>query len=101
MPWVDSVKRLQEYGETNGIDPKKWLLLTGNQERIYSLGRKSFFAEKTLGLKKDSTEFLHTETMLLVDAKARIRGVYNATQKVDIERITDDINTLLKEKGNY
>jgi protein SCO1/2 len=35
--------------------------------------------------------------MLLIDKKARIRGIYNATQKIDIERITDDINILLKE----
>lgn len=97
MPWVDSVARLKKYGELHGIRPGKWHLLTGNKDAIYTLGRTSFFAEKGLGLQKDSTEFMHTESMLLIDTKGRIRGIYNATQKPDIERITDDMYTLLKE----
>jgi protein SCO1 len=97
MPWVDSVARLKRYGEDHQINPSQWYLLTGSKERIYNLARQSFFAEKGLGLKKTTNQFLHTESMLLIDKKSRIRGVYNATQVVDIERITDDINTLLKE----
>ena len=97
MPWVDSVKKLNEYAQLHHINPNKWYLLTGNKDRIYTLGRQSYFAEKTLGLKKDSTEFLHTESMLLIDTKGRIRGIYNATQKLDIERVRDDIAVLLKE----
>jgi protein SCO1/2 len=48
-------------------------------------------------LTKDSTEFLHTESMLLIDPKGRIRGIYNATQAVEMERVTDNIRTLLRE----
>ncbi len=97
MPWIDSVGRLQQYATANHVDSLKWFLLTGSMERIYALGRKSYFAEKGLGLQKDNTEFLHTESMLLIDKHARIRGIYNATQKADIERVTDDIKVLLKE----
>lgn len=98
MPWVDTVKKLHEYAKEHDINPNKWYLLTGNKDRIYALGRQSYFAEKTLGLKKDSTEFLHTESMLLIDTKGRIRGIYNATQKTDIERVRDDIAVLMKEE---
>ena len=98
MPWVDSVARLKNYGKEHKIIPSKWYLLTGSKDKIYSLARKSFFAEKGLGLKKNTNQFLHTESMLLIDKKSRIRGIYNATQAVDIERITDDINVLLEEK---
>ncbi|MFZ1748917.1 MAG: SCO family protein [Saprospiraceae bacterium] len=97
MPWVDSVATLNEYADLHGINPSKWYLLTGDQEKIYHLGRTSFFAEKGLGLQKSSDEFLHTESMLLIDKKGRIRGIYNATQKPDIERVTDDIKVLLNE----
>lgn len=97
MPWVDSVATLKQYGEERNINPAQWHLLTGKKEDIYSLARQSYFAEKTLGQLKSNGEFLHTESMLLIDKKARIRGIYNATQKIDIERITDDINILLKE----
>lgn len=97
MPWTDTVPVLKKYGEEHKIDPKKWYLLTGSKDRIYTLARQSYFAEKGLGLQKTKNQFLHTESMLLIDKKGRIRGIYNATQKVDIERISDDINTLLKE----
>lgn len=97
MPWVDSVATLKKYGQERNINPARWHLLTGKKEDIYVLARQSYFAEKTLGQLKSNGEFLHTESMLLIDKKARIRGIYNATQKVDIERITDDIKILLKE----
>lgn len=97
MPWVDSVATLKKYGEEHKINPNQWHLLTGPKDSIYTLARKSYFAEKSLGQQKSNGEFLHTESMLLIDKKARIRGIYNATQKVDIERITEDIAILLKE----
>ena len=97
-PEEDSVEILKNYGEIHTINPSKWYLLTGNKDEIYELGRKSYFAEKELGLKKDSSEFLHTESMLLIDKKGRIRGIYNATQKADINRVIDDIRTLLSNE---
>ena len=97
MPWVDSVARLKEYGENHHIDPAKWYLLTGSKERIYTLGRKSYFSEKRLGLQKDSSEFLHTESMLLVDKKGRLRGIYNGTDKTEMARIAGNIRSLLDE----
>ena len=98
MPWVDSVATLKKYAVEHKIISSKWNLLTGDKEKIYTLARKSFFAEKGLGLKKNTNQFLHTESMLLIDKKSRIRGIYNATQAVDVERITDDIHVLLEEK---
>jgi protein SCO1 len=97
MPWVDSVARLKSYGENHNINPSKWYLLTGNKERIYALGRQSYFSEKIPGLTKDSSEFLHTESMLLIDKKGRIRGIYNGTDKAEIGRISSNIRTLLIE----
>ena len=97
MPWVDSVARLKNYGENHDINPAKWYLLTGSKERIYTLGRQSYFSEKTPGLKKDSTDFLHTESILLIDKKGRIRGIYNGIDKTEISRISNNIQTLLNE----
>ena len=96
-PWVDSVEKLKLYAEGYDINPQKWYLLTGDKEEIYNLARTSFFAEKGLGLQKSADEFLHTESMLLIDKKGRIRGIYNATQKPDILRVMDDIKVLLNE----
>lgn len=96
MPWADSVSVLNEYAEVRGIESKQWHLLTGNTEEIYDLARRSFFAEKEIGLNKTSNEFLHTENFILVDAEGRIRGVYNGTLPLEMTRLKQDISTLLK-----
>ncbi len=70
-------------------------MLSGKTEEIYELARKSYFAEKELGFTKDSTDFLHTEHVLLVDRTKRIRGIYNATLKLDMKQLKEDISNLL------
>ena len=96
-PSVDTVVQLKEYAERNQINGNKWHLLTGSQESIYSLARKSYFADKALGFNKGSKEFLHTENFVLIDSEGHIRGVYNGIRTLDMERLTTDIQTLLVE----
>jgi protein SCO1 len=94
MPWADSIPVLQEYAARNEIVGTKWHLLTGDVSIINSLGRKSYFVEKSLGVKKSLNEFLHTENAILIDRQSRIRGVYNATEKESILRLIEDIEIL-------
>ncbi|GAB4031245.1 SCO family protein [Spirosoma gilvum] len=96
-PWIDSVARLKTYSQTNGIRSKNWHLLTGNKSAIYQLARQSYFAEEELGFSKDSTNFLHTEHILLVDKHKRIRGIYNGTLELEMQQLIADIKTLRKE----
>jgi protein SCO1 len=70
---------------------------TCNKGDIYTLARQSYFAEEDLGFTKDSTDFLHTEHILLVDKSKRIRGIYNGTLQLEIEQMIKDIGVLLKE----
>lgn len=97
-PWMDSVPALRSFAESYGIKAKNWHLLTGEKSEIYRLARRSYFAEKDLGFTKDSTEFLHTEHLVLVDTKRRLRGIYNATLKPDILQLQQDVTQLLNEK---
>lgn len=96
-PWLDSVPRLRRYADRKGIRVSQWHLLTGEKGRIYDLARRSYFAEETIGFTRDSTEFLHTEHVLLVDKNRRIRGVYNGTLPLEIEKLIEDAKVLLKE----
>lgn len=96
-PWIDSIARLKRYAEDNDITAHNWHLLTGKQSEIYTLARKSYFAEEDLGFTKDSTEFLHTEHMILVDRNKRIRGIYNGTLALETEQLIKDMKILLKE----
>lgn len=99
MPWIDSVARLKTYGDINNINAQKWHLLTGDAGKIYNLARQSYFAEEAIGFSRDSSEFLHTEHVLLVDANAHLRGVYNGTLPLEIDRLIEDIKILLLEKN--
>lgn len=97
-PWMDSIPALRSFAESYRIIAKNWHLLTGEKSEIYRLARRSYFAEKDLGFTKDSTEFLHTEHLVLVDPQLRLRGIYNATLKPDIIQLIQDVEQLLKEK---
>ncbi|XWW45290.1 SCO family protein [Fibrella sp. USSR17] len=94
-PWIDSVPRLQHYARSNGVMPGKWQLLTGNKGQIYALARRSYFAEEAIGFTRDSTEFLHTEHLILIDQNRRIRGVYNGTQPIELDKLIADMRALL------
>lgn len=99
-PWRDSVPRLFKYAQANGFNMPQWHLLTGPKAEIYSLARRSYFAEESIGFSKDSTEFLHTEHVLLIDRTGRIRGIYNGTLALDMEQLSRDISNLLDHQKN-
>ncbi|WP_420583203.1 SCO family protein [Reichenbachiella sp.] len=98
MPWVDSVGRLAEYARLNDIDDKQWQLVTGDKADLYSMAREAYFADEGFGKTATTEEdFLHTENIILIDTKRRIRGVYNGTLPLEIKRLIEDIQTLKKE----
>jgi protein SCO1/2 len=96
-PWIDNVSRLKKYADNNEITSPNWHLLTGSKAEIYTLARQAYFAEEDLGFTKDSTQFLHTEHILLVDKTKRIRGIYNGTLELEAEQLIKDIKELMKE----
>jgi protein SCO1/2 len=96
-PDTDSVAVLKKYAIENKVKSKQWHLLTGHKMDIYDLAKKQYFAGDTIGYYQTGNEFLHTENFILVDQKQRIRGVYNGTLLVEIERIKEDIAILKKE----
>ncbi|MBS1511977.1 MAG: SCO family protein [Bacteroidetes bacterium] len=96
-PWRDSVARLKAYAESSGINAANWHLLTGDKAAVYTLARTGYFAEEDLGFSKDSTQFLHTEHILLVDKHLRIRGIYNGTLALETNQLAKDIEILKQE----
>ena len=96
-PEADSVSVLKEYAIKNGINSKKWHLVTGNRKEIYNLGRKFYFAEEDLGEERSDEAFLHTENFVLVDKNKHIRGIYNGLNKASVNQLIADVKTLEKE----
>ena len=96
-PLKDNVAALRKYGDERHINNNNWLLLTGDRDATYQLARQAYFADEAGGYGKKPDEFLHTENVVLIDTKGRIRGVYNASLAVEIDMLVEDIKLLQKE----
>lgn len=96
MPEQDSVPVLKEYASRLNVDSSKWMFVTGDKKQIYSLARKTYFAAITEG-DGGPDDFVHTENFVLIDKEKRIRGFYDGTSENDVDRLINDVNTLLNE----
>jgi protein SCO1/2 len=96
-PEMDSVPVLRKFATDKGVKSGKWHLLTGNKDEIYELAKQQYYAGDTIGFYQKRNEFLHTENFILVDKHRRIRGVYNGTLRIEMNRLIEDIGTLKLE----
>ncbi|GEO21873.1 SCO family protein [Cyclobacterium qasimii] len=98
MPWNDSVPVLKNYAVEKGVDDSKWNLVTGPKEAIYDIARNGYFADEDFTKTQDPETFIHTENFILVDKEGYIRGVYNGTLELDLERLKRHIEILKVEE---
>ncbi len=99
MPDVDTADRLDMYAHQHGIDADGWHLLTGDAEQIFALAEQSYLVDLHDGSGYSVASLAHTENVMLLDAALRIRGVYNGTLAMDVNRLIEDIGVLLTEMG--
>lgn len=96
-PERDSSARLKEYANDFGIDTKKWDLLTGDKRFIYRMARNSFMVVATDG-DGGPEDFIHSESLVLIDPQRRIRGYYDGTNDAEVKQLITDIKKLKNEK---
>ena len=96
FPETDTVPVLKAYAKEHNVDDSKWNLVTGDKKEIYAMARKSYLAVK-LGKPEELYDMVHTENFVLVDAKKRVRGFYDGTDKEDMRRLIEDITFLSNE----
>lgn len=100
FPETDSVPVLAAYADLYGVNPNKWMLVTGDKKEIYDLARKSYFAILDEGGNGDEHDFIHTENFVLIDPNKRIRGYYDGTSPEDVDRLIKEIKILREEFPN-
>ena len=101
MPSIDDQKKLNDYKKYHEIKSENWHFLTGDKKEIYKLARESYFAEEKIDLSGDLNDFLHTEYLILVDHKKRIRGIFNGSLRLDAIQLINDIKILLDNENWY
>ncbi len=96
-PKIDSVAKLSKYVTYKGLNTENWNLVTGDKDEIYKLARTSYFADADYKETNKPSSFIHSENFLLIDPDGYIRGVYNGTLKLEMNRIVKHISVLKKE----
>ncbi|GAA3654211.1 SCO family protein [Flavivirga jejuensis] len=99
MPWKDSIPVLKKYAQKNHVNVKKWHLVTGDKDALYKIARTGYFADEDFIKTQDESNFIHTENFILIDKKGYIRGVYNGTLEIDVDRLKRHIKILKREEG--
>jgi protein SCO1 len=101
LPENDSVEVMMNYAQQYGADHDQWLFLTGKKQTIYEMARKHYFVVKEAapGSGDGSNDFIHTENVVLIDTKKRIRGYYDGTSEEDMTRLLGDVEKLMREEG--
>ena len=94
IPEVDTVQQLKKFAVENNVDDSKWNLVTGDKKQIYDLARKSYLAVEDT--EYGEFDMIHTENFMLIDKKRQIRGFYDGTDDLEIDRLLSDIEILKK-----
>jgi protein SCO1/2 len=97
-PRADSVAELRRWGHAHGAHAGTWRLLTGDAEQIARLAERSYLVELGDTTGNTAGTLLHTETLVLVDAHRRVRGMYDGTLKYDVAQLIADIRALRREE---
>lgn len=95
-PEEDSVSVLFEYAKLHGAEPSIWHFVTGKKSEIYNMARASYLVTVSEG-DGGPQDFVHTQFFALVDPQRRIRGYYDGTDSLEVDKLLSDIDLLLAE----
>ena len=93
-PETDSVKQLFNYTVEKDVNSRMWRLLTGDKKELYKQARNGYFVTAVQG-DGGPTDFIHEQKFILIDKERRIRGYYDGTSKVEVDKMISDIQMLL------
>jgi protein SCO1 len=104
-PEVDKVPLLFSYAEKYKINYNSWRFLTGRKEELYRLARQDYLVVPDINDPNfqhgSEADFIHTENIVLIDPKQRIRGYYDGTNPEEMIRLEEDIEILKKLFWNH
>ena len=73
--------------------------MTGNKQEIYELARKSYLVAKSNG-DGGKYDMIHTENFVLIDKEKRIRGYYDGTNELEMDKLINDLEILEESYKN-
>lgn len=95
-PEQDSVPVLKVYAGLQGVRDRRWQFVTGPKKELYEAARKSYLLNAEEGDGGDE-DFIHTQNFALIDKNKHIRGYYDGTDSIEINRLITDLRLLIQE----
>ena len=95
-PEYDTPAYLKEYAERLGVSNDRWVFLHGAQDRIYELAEEAYLVPAQSDPNAPGG-IAHSGAFILVDKQGRIRGYYDGTQELEVNKLMVDIERLLAE----
>ena len=101
-PERDTPAVLSRYAERFKADKDRWLFVTGDREQIAHLVQGGFrlSAVALSDGKNKETVIIHSPRFVLIDRKNEIRGYYDSRESAALERLNNDVATLINGKGS-
>lgn len=93
-PNIDQPEVLTDYANRHKINDKNWHLVRGNREAIYDIGRNHLYADIAVDISKGEDQFVHSESVYLMDQKGFVRGIYNGNVPRDMKKMLQDMELL-------
>ena len=93
-PEYDTPEVLAKYAKQQEAIDERWFFITGDKSEIYDLGVNGFRVTTQEDVNEQGN-FLHSEKMILVDAKGHIRGFYDGTSPDEVRVLEEDIKILI------
>lgn len=95
-PTYDTPEVLRAYVDKYDISTDRWMLLTGDKEKMYDLIQHGF----RLSAYEDSLApggIFHDQRFVLLDGSFHFRGYYFGTQQEELNRLIEDVGHLKGE----
>tara|TARA_B100001094_G_C18103313_1_gene757005 strand:- start:59 stop:679 length:621 start_codon:yes stop_codon:yes gene_type:complete len=93
-PNYDSEKVLLDYSIKMNADLYNWDFVTGDAQKIY----KQAASYQVVALKDTLAPipFVHSQYLVLIDKKSRVRGLYDGTDTEDVNKLIKDTKWLIR-----
>ncbi|HEV8376335.1 MAG TPA: SCO family protein [Candidatus Polarisedimenticolia bacterium] len=100
-PERDTPQVLSEYAKGFSADSRRWLFLTGERQKLDELTRNGFKVASASPVPVDTSPdaVLHSVSLVLVDARGRIRGYYQSTDADAMKKLRGDVAALAGSGG--
>ena len=93
-PKQDTAAVLLSYAKEMKANLDNWDFVTGDAQKIYRQAatyQVVAYEDTTLEI-----PFLHSDYLVLIDEKSRVRGLYDGTETKEVDKLIEDIKWLIK-----